>query len=223
MERDPSRRSLRPERLRASRGTRRTSFLAFGSAPASSPASTRTCSRIRAGWGFADYLGLDSLANTHLALYSVNPEPAPIHPIELGFVHGASGSGCSGRTFCITHSFDTWIADGATWTSPVVRLRVGETVDQTLTDYRHDNGLDLYPSVADKLGAKFAQYAQAPLIKADARKGLPPLAQWASDLRRLPSPRSSTPFGSSRARSTQPIRTFCLRIRRSARPTTCVR
>ena len=138
-------------------------------------------------WGFADYLGLD-LANTHLALYSVNPEPAPIHPIELGFVHGVAGSGCSGRTFCITHSFNTWIADGTTWTSPVVRLRVGETVDQTLADYRHDNGLDLYPSVADKLGGKFAQYAQAPLIKADVRKGLPPLAQWAADLRRLPSP-----------------------------------
>jgi hypothetical protein len=138
-------------------------------------------------WGFADYLSLD-LASTHLALYSVNPEPAPIHPIELGFVHGAPGQGCSGRTFCITHSFNTWIADGQTWTSPIVRLRIGEPVDRTLAEYRHDNGLDLYPSVADKLGARFAQYAQAPLIKADARKGLPPLSEWATELRRLPSP-----------------------------------
>src|SRR3954451_1303273 len=138
-------------------------------------------------WGFADFLALD-LANSHLALYSTTPEPRRIRPTELGWFHGPPGAGCSGRVFCVTHSFNTWVADGATWTSPVVRVRIGDAVDQTLLDYRHDNGLDAYPSVAEKLGAKFSTYAQAPLIKADARKGLPPLAKWESELRRLPSP-----------------------------------
>jgi Domain of unknown function (DUF6259) len=138
-------------------------------------------------WAWADYLALDVGAG-HLALYSANPEPNPIRPVEVGFVRGAAGTFCADRFFCIAHSFDTWVADGATWASPVIRVRVGETVDKTLLGYRRDNGIDAYPSVADKLGAQAASYAQAPLIKADPHKGLPPLADWETELRRLPSP-----------------------------------
>lgn len=139
-------------------------------------------------WGFADFLALDFETGANFAMYSVNPPPNPIHPIELGFVHNAPSGGCAGRVFCMTHSFNTWVAQGATWTSPVVRVRLGDPVERTLAAYRDDNGISSYPSVADKLGAKFPAYAQAPLIKADARKGLPPLSQWASDLKKLPSP-----------------------------------
>jgi hypothetical protein len=138
-------------------------------------------------WAWADYLALD-IGGGHLALYSANPDPNPIRPVELGFVRGEPGTFCADRVFCIAHSFDTWVADGATWTSPVVRVRVGETVDESLLGYRRDNGIDAYPSVADKLGAQAATYAQAPLIKADPHKDLPPLAAWDTELRRLPSP-----------------------------------
>jgi hypothetical protein len=138
-------------------------------------------------YAWADYLALD-LGAAHLAVYSANPPPNPIHPVELGFVRTATGSFCSDRFFCIAHSFDTSVADGASWTSPVVRVRVGETLDKTLLGYRKDNGIDAYPSVADKLGSKAATYEKAPLIKADLQKGLPPLAGWPDALRRLPSP-----------------------------------
>lgn len=103
-------------------------------------------------------------------------------------MRGVSGTFCADRFFCITHSFDTWVADGATWTSPVVRIRVGETVDKTLLGYRKDNAIDAYPSVAAKLGAQAATYERAPLIKADPHQGLPPLSAWDTELRRLPSP-----------------------------------
>lgn len=138
-------------------------------------------------YAWADYLALD-LGAAHLAVYSANPPPNPIYPVELGFVRTASGTFCSDRFFCIAHSFDTSIADGATWTSPVVRVRVGEALDKTLLGYRKDNGIDAYPSVADKLGSQAATYERAPLIKADLQKGLPPFADWAAALRRLPSP-----------------------------------
>ena len=48
--------------------------------------------------------------------------------------------------FCVAHSFDTWVADGATWQSPTVRIRVGDTVDKSLAGFRTDNALDRYPS-----------------------------------------------------------------------------
>jgi hypothetical protein len=138
-------------------------------------------------YAWADYLALD-LGSAHLALYSANPPPNPLRPVELGFVRTAPGTFCSDRFFCIAHSFDTSVADGTSWTSPVVRIRVGETLDKTLLGYRQDTGIDAYPSVADKLGAQAVTYERAPLIKADLQKGLPPLADWPNVLHRLPSP-----------------------------------
>lgn len=138
-------------------------------------------------WAFADYLALD-LGGGHLALHSVNPAPSPLAPVELGFVHTDPPGACSGPSFCVAHAFDTWIAGGETWTSPVVRIRVGETAEQTILDYRHDNGIDAYPSLASKLGPLLPTLARAPLVKADLWKGLHPFSEWEPDLRRLPSP-----------------------------------
>ena len=134
---------------------------------------------------WADYFALDEGA-AHLALYSVNPDPQPIRPVDIGYVH--TGSFCSGDHFCMSHSFNTEVADGTTWTSPLIRIRIGDTVDKTLRGYRDDNGIDGWPSVSDKLGAKTATYARAPLIKVDLQKNVPPFAQWGGELHRLPSP-----------------------------------
>ena len=53
-------------------------------------------------------------------------------PVQLGFVHAAEPAPCSGTSFCIVHEFQTWIARGATWTSPVIRVR----------DRRHRRAVD---------------------------------------------------------------------------------
>ena len=53
-------------------------------------------------------------------------------------------------SFCLVHEFQTWIKRGATWTSPIVRIRVGETAEQSILAYRHDNGIDAYPSLAEQ-------------------------------------------------------------------------
>jgi uncharacterized protein DUF6259 len=137
-------------------------------------------------WAFADYLALD-LGKSHLSVYSVNPPPAAIAPVTLGFVHTAEGD-CASRAFCLVHSFETWVEKGQTWTSPVVRVRVGETARESMLSYRRDNGIEAYPSLSDKLGARLATLARAPLIKADLWKGLRPFSEWTADLARLPSP-----------------------------------
>jgi hypothetical protein len=137
-------------------------------------------------WAFADYLALDYGA-AHLALYSVAPSPAPLHPVDLGFLHGTPPAPCSGDSFCIVHEFQTWIRRGKTWTSPVVRVRIGQTAEQSILAYRHDNGIDAYPSLASKLGARLRTLAQAPLVKANLPL-LPPFRDWATNLPRLPSP-----------------------------------
>ena len=135
-------------------------------------------------WAFADYLGLD-VGSGHLSLYSV--EPGPIHPVLLGFLRQEPPGRCSGVSFCVVHRFQPWIAEGQAWTSPVVRIRTGETAQQSILAYRHDNGIDAYPSVQKKLGERLSALAQAPLIKADLTK-LKPFRDWLVDLPRLPSP-----------------------------------
>ncbi len=139
-------------------------------------------------WAFADYLALD-LGGSHLALSTVNPAPAPLAPVDLGFIRNAAPVPCSGPSFCVTHQFHTWIGAAATWTSPIVRLRVGEPVEQSIMDYRVDNRIDAYPSAAAKLGPRLDSLSRAPLIKADLQKGaVPPFKGWAQALEQLPSP-----------------------------------
>ena len=69
------------------------------------------------------------------------------------------------------HEFQTWVKRGTTWTSPTVRVRVGDTTEQSILAYRHDNGIDKYPSLQSKLGPSLGTYAEAPLLKAN----LPPI------------------------------------------------
>lgn len=138
-------------------------------------------------WAFADYLALD-VAKSSFSLYSVNPAPSPLAPVYLGFLRSGSPAPCSGQFFCVTHVFQTWIRDGQSWQSPIVRFRVRAPVQQTILAYRHDNGIDEYPSLAAKVGALEPTLARAPLVKADPWKGLPPFAQWGPQLTRLPTP-----------------------------------
>lgn len=135
-------------------------------------------------WAFADYLALDERGGS-VAQYVVGG--ARLYPAEVGFLHTAAPLPCSGPTACVFHEFETWVRPGETWTSPVVRLRVGETARQSTLAYRHDNRIDAYPSLAAKLGGGLGTLATAPLLKANLPL-LKPFSQWAPDLRRLPAP-----------------------------------
>jgi hypothetical protein len=147
----------------------------------------RNVERYPSRWAFADFLAAD-IGRGHFALYSVNPAPSPIAPVDVGVVHNAAPEACSGDTFCLTHAFQTWLVPGSEWSSPRVRLRVGGSVEQSILAYRSNNGIDAYPSLASKLGARLDVLARAPLIKADLWKGLPRFSEWGPFLRRLPSP-----------------------------------
>ena len=92
-------------------------------------------------WAFADFLAAD-IGGSHLAMYSVNPLPSPIAPVDLGFMRNVAPAPCSGPSFCTTHVFQTWVPRGGGWTSPTVTIRVGGSVEQSLAAYREDNRID---------------------------------------------------------------------------------
>ena len=138
-------------------------------------------------WAFTDFLALD-VGRGRLSISGVNPEPSPLAPVALGFVHDAAPGYCSGRFFCVVHRYETWVPRGASWSSPTVRLRVGAPVERAVLAHRRDNGIDRYRSAAAKLGPLLPRLAAAPLVKADPHKGLGPFRDWTAELARLPVP-----------------------------------
>ena len=68
-------------------------------------------------------------------------------------------------------------------------------MERSILDYRTDNRISAYPSAAAKLGSQLPVLAQAPLVKIDPAKGLPPFSAWPSTLQRLPSPSLLHPAG----------------------------
>ena len=109
---------------------------------------------------FADYVALD-LSGGSIAVYTVDPD-GPVQPVTSGFVDDNAQN--PGRFYSV-HTYQTDVPPGAGYISPTVRIRVGETARDTILAYRRDNGIDAYPSLADKLGPRFDQVVRAPLIK----------------------------------------------------------
>lgn len=138
---------------------------------------------------FADYIFMQ-LRNGALALYSLYDD-GPVPLVELGFTH--DNQYLPQSTF-LTHNFRIALAHGGEWASPVVRMRVGETLPKTITAFRDDNTLAHFPSIAQKLGADCNRIAQSPLLKADFCQlagppfNLPKFTAYDSLLAQLPSP-----------------------------------
>ncbi len=132
---------------------------------------------------FADYVALD-IGGGRLAIYTVNPV-GRIQPVQLGFRGDAKNRP---GTFCVPHTFQVWTAAGANYETPIVRVRIGETAEQTILAYRMENGIDRYPSLAAKLGTLFPRVAAAPLVKMDFKAMRRTFREAAAYLDRIPAP-----------------------------------
>jgi hypothetical protein len=112
------------------------------------------------GSTFADLVAVDSNGST-LAYYAVNPGHTT-QAADIGF-HDDSQN--TPGTFYLTHNLETWAPDGSSFASPMIRVWIGQPVGAVASGYRADNGIADYPTVSDKLGARFAALAKAPLVK----------------------------------------------------------
>jgi hypothetical protein len=91
-------------------------------------------------------------------------------------------------TFKSYHAFQTAVPGGATYSSPVVRVRVGQSPQDTITAYRNENGIAEYPNLVDKLGASLDAVARSPLIKTDFGRINKTFGAAAKDLDSIASP-----------------------------------
>lgn len=112
---------------------------------------------------FADYVSLDARQG-QFAMYTI-PDPGHIAPSHFGFVSHDTWQ--PGRTY-FAHDFRTHVPPGAAWTSPRVRVRIGEPRLDTINALRTDTGIAGFASLRAKLGAAYDQIVRLPLYKADA-------------------------------------------------------
>jgi len=135
------------------------------------------------GEWFADYVAL-TLQGGDIALYSLHAD-APIRPLVLGFLHDEDYLPDSTMFY---HTFGARLADGRTWNSPWVRVRIAASPQAAALAFRHDNGLADIPSLPAKLGTRYPQLAQSPLFKADATQLAIPFTQYGDFLAPVPTP-----------------------------------
>jgi hypothetical protein len=109
---------------------------------------------------FADYLAINS---THGKITVYTQRWSILQPSLIGFEHLKDDAGFSK----ITHSYRTWVADTKTWFSPNVVINIGQDYPTTIQNYRIDNRIDEYKSLADKLGGAAQTYFASPMYKLD--------------------------------------------------------
>lgn len=130
---------------------------------------------------FADFMAFSTTAG-ELAVYAVSDR---VHPLESGLHHIASQE--LDRSYLV-RAFGVDTKTGATWTSPRVRFRIGASWVEAAKAFRDDNAFGSFPSIRQKLGARYDAVVHAPFFKLDMQKLLIPFSEMGTLLEQLPVP-----------------------------------
>lgn len=153
-------------------------------------AEDRSYVRQYPGWPglFADFVSIQT-ANGGLSIYTLPRDGAhSVEPAYLGFIHDDDARQYVPDSTYYHHTFGTWIAPRSSWVSPWVRVLLGGNWLADAKLVRQHTGLDAYPSLTEKLGARFDSLVRLPLYKADAVHLDRPFSDYAALFDRIPYP-----------------------------------
>ncbi len=134
---------------------------------------------------FADFMAVSS-ARGSFAIYSKAVDGQD-HIVPAFF--GVNLTQCTDQqATCLTHNYRARPLNKTTWMSPLVHIRVSETRQDTIQQFREDDGLSTYQSSQTKLGLLYDKFVQMPLYKADAVQLGLKFSDYASLLAKVPFP-----------------------------------
>ncbi len=141
---------------------------------------------------FGDFMALYS-ARGSFAMYSKSVDgQGQVVPANFGFYF----DNCLDITStCFTHNYLARILNKTTWTSPKIHVRVSETLNDTINQFRVDDGISDFHSLQTKLGSLYNQLIQMPLYKADASQLGLKFNDYAAMLAKIPYPGLLHPVG----------------------------
>ncbi|MFC2128352.1 FlgD immunoglobulin-like domain containing protein [Bacteroidota bacterium] len=99
----------------------------------------------------ADYAAFKN-GEKNISLYTIRNKSL-VHESRL--VLNPNSDSDANHDYSFSHWYPVWIENGASFTTPVTRIRVGQSFFETLSAYRTDNEIDRFPSLETKLGDKF--------------------------------------------------------------------
>lgn len=132
---------------------------------------------------FSDLMGV-VIDGSMLSVRGINPN-GPVRPVQVGLFDNESQTPGS---YATVHSFNTRVRSFETFSSPLIRVQVGGTIESVMEGYRVENGINRYPTVQEKLGDRFEDLSRAPMVRADFQVFGRPLSQWTTDLNRIQRP-----------------------------------
>ncbi len=105
------------------------------------------------GWlgMFIPYVSMD-LGHTFLTLYPIQKADKKVLPIDMGVNYSDD---FVDNAYTLPFIMNTWISEGHSWSTPVIRLTLGQDFQATVSNFRKDNKWDQYPDVREKLGDDF--------------------------------------------------------------------
>ncbi len=110
------------------------------------------------GYG-SDYLGL-LISDIPFSIYTLRDGMEIISTslgLEADFDEGTP------QNYAINRTYICWVENDSSWTSPVSRFRIGQDFQEALTAYRVENGIDQFPSLAEKHGENYEVLSRAPI------------------------------------------------------------
>ncbi|HEY3054214.1 MAG TPA: DUF6259 domain-containing protein [Thermoanaerobaculia bacterium] len=130
---------------------------------------------------FADFVALET-PKGNFAQYVVGGDGVP--STHFGVRHSDPGD----QTLLI-HQFGWILKDGESWSSPVVRMRIGRPTIESVRAYATDNSFASFPSLKEKLGTKYDATVSGPFIKVAVHKMTEtPFSSYSALLDQLPTP-----------------------------------
>ncbi|GEM_PF-3159504 len=133
------------------------------------------------------HAGLSVLAqkNSYVSVYSLHSDS--LRPEFFGWM--PFDDPLSSANVVSEREYPVFVKNGADWTSPRIRFRLGENFKQAILDYRNDNGIDGYPSLRSKVAASAQKLFQSPLYYLEYEKNiLTPFAEYADSIQNYPNP-----------------------------------
>ena len=107
----------------------------------------------------ADFVTLN-IKNNNISLYTLR-DGLPVNFTWLGLTYNQSSVNDE-NIYWFRHEYSVWIKDGNSWTTPVTRISLSNSIIESVKDYRLVNKLESFPSIESKTGDQYNTIIRSP-------------------------------------------------------------
>jgi hypothetical protein len=100
--------------------------------------------------------------NSNFAIYTLR-DGLPVRHTWIGLTYN-NDLNYPENTYNFHHDYPVWLKNGNSWSSPVTRVRISQSIIESAKSYRIDNNLGSFPSLKTKLKNKYESVIRSPYL-----------------------------------------------------------